>query len=118
MNASAARVPETSAPGVVTFPPEVDLSNGEALLREALRLLRAGTPGLVLDLRGCTFCDSSGPNMIFRAQRRADAAGVPMVVVLPWEGIVRRVCDIAGVTRRVPLAPDLDSARALLADLA
>ena len=103
-------------PAVVSFPDEVDLSNGDALLADALRLLREGAAGLVMDLGGCSFCDSSGPNAIFRAKVRADAIGVPMAVVLPETGIVRRICDIAGVTRRIPCVPDLASALALVAE--
>jgi anti-anti-sigma regulatory factor len=102
-------------PTVVTFPAEVDLSNGEALLAEALRALRSGTSGLILDLSGCAFCDSAGPNAIFRAKLRADALDVPVVVVVPRRGIVRKICDIAGVTRRLTVVHDLGSARAALA---
>ncbi len=98
-------------PAVVTFPAEVDLSNGANLLDEALGALRSGTPGLILDLTGCAFCDSAGPNTIFRSQLRADALGVPMVVVLPPRGIVRKICDIAGVTRRLTIVHDLATAR-------
>ncbi|MFC5750999.1 STAS domain-containing protein [Actinomadura rugatobispora] len=115
MNVGAARIPEIKNPAVVRFPAEVDLSNGDLILEEALRLLREGVPGLVMDLGGCTFCDSSGPNAIFRAKVRADAAGVPLAVVVPETGVVRRICDIAGVTRRIPVAPDLESALAEIA---
>jgi anti-anti-sigma factor len=115
MNVGAARVPATKGPAVVRFPAEVDLSNGDLILAEALRLLREGAPGLVMDLGGCSFCDSSGPNAIFRAKVRADAAGVPLAVVVPETGVVRRICDIAGVTRRIPVASDLESALAEIA---
>jgi anti-anti-sigma factor len=112
MNLYAARIPDTDAPAVVTFPAEVDLSNAEDILAQALRLVRTGSPGIIFDLTACTFCDSSGPNIIFRTRARAEAADVPLVVVLPERGIVRKICDIAGVTRDIALAPDLASARA------
>ncbi|GAA2438146.1 hypothetical protein GCM10010191_61620 [Actinomadura vinacea] len=115
MKVGADRISETTGPAVVRFPAEVDLSNGDLLLTEALRRLREGAPALVMDLGGCSFCDSSGPNAIFRAKVRADAMGVPLLVVLPRTGLVRRICDIAGVTRRVPTASDMESALAMLA---
>ncbi|MFI0355825.1 STAS domain-containing protein [Actinomadura sp. 9N407] len=111
MNLHAARVPESAATAVITFPAEVDLSNAGDILAQALRLVRAGTPGVVFDLTACTFCDSSGPNIIFRTRARTEAARVPLVVVLPERGIVRKICDIAGVTRDIDVAPDLESAR-------
>ncbi|WP_395108272.1 STAS domain-containing protein [Actinomadura sp. SCN-SB] len=103
-----------SDPAVVRFPAEVDLTNGELVLGEARRALRSGAAGLVLDLSGCAFCDSAGPNAIFRSALRADAMGVPVVVVLPRRGIVRKICDIAGVTRRLTTVHDLGAARRAL----
>jgi anti-anti-sigma regulatory factor len=114
-NTSRAQRAHRTEPAVVTFPSEVDLSNGGDLLAEALRALRSGAPGLILDLSGCAFCDSAGPNAIFRSQLRADAAGVPLVVVVPRRGIVHKICDIAGVTRRLTTVHDLDAARSALA---
>lgn len=104
----------TAGPAVVTFPAEVDLSNGEALLGEALRALRAGARGLILDLGGCVFSDSAGPNAIFRAELAATALGVPVVVVVPARGIVHKICEISGVTRRLTVAGDVGSARTVL----
>ncbi|MEW2359103.1 STAS domain-containing protein [Spirillospora sp. NPDC029432] len=111
MSVRAARVPEKAGTGVVVFPAEVDLSNADDVLSEALRLIREGATGIVLDLGGCAFCDSSGPNVIFRARARAAAADIPLVVVLPTRGIVRKICDIAGVTRDIDHATSLAAAR-------
>ncbi|MFC4055411.1 STAS domain-containing protein [Actinomadura syzygii] len=110
-----ARVEITSTCGTLTFPDEVDLSNGEAVLEQAVRLLDSGAPALILDLTGCTFCDSNGLNVITRSQMRATELGVPMWVVLPPRGIVRRVSDVAGLQRRVAIAPDVATAREALA---
>ena len=115
MNLGVARVESTETYGVLTFPDEVDLSNGEAILDQAVTLLDSGTPGLILDLTGCTFCDSSGLTVITRSQMRATELGVPMWVVLPARGIVRRVSDVAGLQRRVAIAPDVATAREALA---
>ncbi|TYK44282.1 STAS domain-containing protein [Actinomadura decatromicini] len=115
MDLGVARVEITSTCGTLTFPDEVDLSNGEAVLEQAVRLLDSGAPALILDLTGCTFCDSNGLNVITRSQMRATELGVPMWVVLPPRGIVRRVSDVAGLQRRVAIAPDVATAREALA---
>ncbi|MFA1551454.1 STAS domain-containing protein [Actinomadura chokoriensis] len=114
MDLGVARVESSDACGTLTFPEEVDLSNGEAILEQAMGLLDSGTPALILDLTGCTFCDSNGLNVITRSQMRASELGVSMWVVLPQRGIVRRVSDVAGLQRRVAIAPDVATAREAL----
>ncbi|MEV0665690.1 STAS domain-containing protein [Actinomadura luteofluorescens] len=114
MDLGVGRVERTETCGTLTFPDEVDLSNGEAVLAQAVRLLDSGTPALILDLTGCTFCDSNGLNVITRSQMRATELGVPMWVVLPPRGIVRRVSEVAGLQRRVAIAPDVATAREAL----
>ncbi|NKZ07403.1 STAS domain-containing protein [Actinomadura latina] len=115
MELGVARVEITETCGTLTFPDEVDLSNGEEILAQAVRLLDSGTPALILDLTGCAFCDSNGLNVITRSQMRASELGVPMWVVLPPRGLVRRVSDVAGLQRRVAIAPDVATAREALA---
>jgi anti-anti-sigma factor len=114
MELGAARVESTETCGTLSFPAEVDLSNGEAILDQALGLLDSGAPALILDLSGCTFCDSNALNVILRSQMRATGLGVPMWVVLPPRGIVRRVAEVAGLPRRVAIAPDVTTAREAL----
>lgn len=115
MDLGAARVEVTQSCGTLTFPDEVDLSNWRAVLDQAERLLDSGIPALILDLTSCTFCDSHGLNVITRSQMRATEQSVPMWVVLPPRGIVRRICDVAGLQRRVAIAPDVATAREALA---
>lgn len=105
----------TQTCGTLTFPDEVDLSNGEEILAQAMRLLDSGTPALILDLTDCVFCDSNGLNVITRSQMRASELGVAMWVVLPPRGLVRRVSDVAGLQRRVAIAPDVTTAREAIA---
>ena len=114
MDLGAARVEITQTCGTLTFPEEVDLSNGEAILEQAERLLDSGIPALIIDLTQCAFCDSNGLNVITRSQMRASRLGVPMWVVLPQRGLVRRVSDVAGLPRRGAIAPDVETARRAL----
>ncbi|MFD0904968.1 STAS domain-containing protein [Actinomadura sediminis] len=101
--------------GTLTFPAEVDLGNAAAILGQAAALLDSGVPALIIDLSDCAFCDSSGLNVVLRSQMRATELGVPMWVVLPSRGVVRRISEIAGLQRRVAIAPDLATAREALA---
>ncbi|MFV2211059.1 STAS domain-containing protein [Actinomadura sp. LOL_016] len=114
MEPGVARVEVTEACGTLTFPAEVDLGNGEAIYEQAAALLDSGVPALIIDLSHCAFCDSSGLNVITRSQVRATARGVPMWVVLPTRGIVRRISEVAGLQRRVAIAPDVATAREAL----
>lgn len=105
----------TETCGTLTFPAEVDLANGEAILAQAMELLGSGVPALILDLSGCTFCGSTGLSVITRSQMRASELGVPMWAVLPPRGFVRRVSEVAGLQRHVAIAPDVATAREALA---
>ncbi|OLT30552.1 hypothetical protein BJF79_38685 [Actinomadura sp. CNU-125] len=105
----------TEAYGTLTFPVEVDLGNADTIDRQARALLDSGVPALIIDLSDCAFCDSNGLNVIVRSQMRATELGVPMWVVLPPRGIVRRISDVTGLQRRVAIAPDIATAREALA---
>lgn len=100
---------------VITMPAEIDLDNEAGIRNRLLRLLNTAIPALVLDLSGTVFCDSCGVNAILRAHIRAQAAGIPLWVVVPEHGPVRNVCDITGVTKIVEVAPSVTAARLCLA---
>lgn len=69
---------------------ELDIGSA-ASLDDALNATATGTP-LVLDLRGLTFCDSTGLAILLRARRLMQ----PLTILLG--PAVKRVADIAGVT--------------------
>src|SRR5690606_30107494 len=77
MDLGAARVEITQTCGTLTFPEEVDLSNGEAILEQAERLLDSGIPALIIDLTQCAFCDSNGPHLITTSLIRHTLPGLP-----------------------------------------
>ncbi|WP_067491224.1 STAS domain-containing protein [Actinomadura hibisca] len=100
---------------VVEFPQEIDLANAPLIRSRLLRLLEERPAGLVLDMSGTHFCDSSGIEVIFRAHVRASRAGLRLHLVLPPPGPARTACAITGVTRVVPNFPTLAEARAAFA---
>ncbi|MFG2091573.1 MULTISPECIES: STAS domain-containing protein [unclassified Spirillospora] len=90
---------------VLVFPDQVDIANAPALRARVLQLLNQGTRSLELDLTQCSFCDSSGVDVILRSHLRATALGAHLAIRLPPTGVVARVCQITGVTRAVTVLP-------------
>ena len=74
---------------------ELDLESAGVLRAVLVEHLGAGLPGLVLDLRGLTFIDSTGLTTIIEANRSAGARGVEFTV-LPGPPQVQRIFDITG----------------------
>ncbi|MFS2294870.1 MAG: STAS domain-containing protein [Actinomadura sp.] len=98
-----ATVRRTNQDATLCFPGEADVRNCDDLHALSRQLLDEGLRSLVLDLSDCHFCDSSGINVILRAYVRARKVGTLLSVRLPEQGMVRRTCSIAGVTRMIPV---------------
>ncbi|GAA3207117.1 STAS domain-containing protein [Actinocorallia longicatena] len=73
-------------------------------------LTTAGPTGVILDLSGLEFCDSSGLRLLISAYRRTAASGVPFVMcgVQPK---VARLLETTGLDLQFPLSKDLPQAR-------
>jgi anti-sigma B factor antagonist len=76
---------------------ELDMATGPSLEETALALLRDRPQVLSLDMRGVTFCDSSGIACLIRVQRAVSEAG-GRLELRHVHGLVRRVLDLAGVS--------------------
>lgn len=98
-----ATVQRTNQNAILLFPEEADVRNCDDLHTASRRLLDEGVLSLILDLTGCHFCDSSGLNVILRTYVRAKTVGTRLSIRLPEQGMVRRTCSIAGVTRMIPV---------------
>ena len=79
--------------------------------------LRAGLepgPGdasvLVLDLRGLDFLDTSGLQLVFEQQRRAEQKGFSFVLVR-GQPQVQRLFDIAGMNDRLTIVDEVKDAQ-------
>lgn len=66
-------------------------------LAEALEDAAPGSGGIVLDLAGVSFIDSSGLRVIAAEVQRAEAAGRPFAVTAASEA-VRRIFEMTGLT--------------------
>jgi anti-sigma B factor antagonist len=100
---------------VIALPEEIDASNADDVRRHLLTVLNEGGPAagpLIADLTATTFCDSSAINALLRANTRAVALGRRLYTAVP-PGIVRKVFEITGISRAVPVCDDIGSAIAM-----
>jgi anti-anti-sigma factor len=91
---------DTTEPGVaiVVLEGEHELFNAPKLRRQLEGLIGEGL-GVVIDLTQATFLDSSVVAVLLRARERAEAAGVPLSIVLDDSTgePVRRMFEITGL---------------------
>jgi anti-sigma B factor antagonist len=86
---------------VVAAPEEIDITNAEAL-RTALR--KAATNGhrtLVVDMTRTQFCDASGLHTLAATQKRTQAEGRELLLVIPGTAVLR-VFALIGMDRVIP----------------
>ena len=88
---------------------ELDMATVDSL-REALEGDRGDTRTLVLDLRGLGFLDTSGLQLVFEQQRRAEQEGFSFVLVR-GQRHVQRLFDIAGMNDRLTIVDDVKDAQ-------
>ncbi len=75
---------------------EIDLANATDLQRDIAAVVSNDATGLVLDLSGLTFMDSSGIHMLFGLNERLRVRAQRLAVVLPRGNPARRVLDLSG----------------------
>lgn len=80
---------------------EVDLATSELLDAEIARVLARRPERMVVDLRRVMFCSCAGLGTLVRLHNTCRAAGIELCLVP--SGQVRRVMDLAGLSRVLPL---------------
>jgi anti-sigma B factor antagonist len=75
---------------------EIDLASADQLQRPIVELLDSGSACVVVDLRGVSFIDSTGIHVLVAAQRRAQASGARLPVMLGGRA-TRRVLELTGL---------------------
>ena len=101
-------------PVVVVLPAEIDVTNSEQVYDQLAAALAPGVPAVVADLTSTSFCDSSGVHAIMRAHESAAARDVRMLLAVSSATSVRRVLELIGVSRIMPVYPSLPDALDLL----
>jgi anti-anti-sigma factor len=100
------RITEHGEARSVVVESDVDLSNF-AELEATIERAAARARRVVVDLRSCTYLDSSGLGVLIR---RYNAYGDQLRIVLPQNGNARRVFDITGLTSGLPAFESFDEA--------
>jgi len=80
---------------------EVDLANAETIEQEILQGIRDGLSAVTLDLTGLRYIDSAGLWILFRLGTSLTTAKIAGEVVVPVDGPIRRMVDIAGVSAAI-----------------
>jgi anti-anti-sigma factor len=75
---------------------ELDVSNAGAIEAAIVAAVGNDAAGLVLDLAGLQFMDSSGVHLLFRLSQRLAVRGRRMAVIAPPGGASRRVLELSG----------------------
>ena len=94
---------------------ELDLSTARRLRDRLLAPIRAGARGVVADLTGTTFCDSTVLSVLVEAHRDAGARNVAFAIA-PDDVAVARPLHILGLAETLPLHPGRAAAQAAVAE--
>ena len=89
---------------------EIDLSNARLIGTQASAAMRNDAAGLVLDLTGTTYLDSSGVHLVFDLAERLTSRQQRLVLVVPEGSRIRRVLDLVNVQAVVPVATEQQQA--------
>lgn len=102
------RVETRGGVAVLVVEGEVDLSTSSTL-REALQKAAVGAKGIVVDLQGCGYMDSSGIATLVEALHNAGKTGVPFSLA-HVAGRVKDIFTLARLESVFPIHPDVDAA--------
>ncbi len=103
---------DSSAWPVVRLAGEIDLSNAEELAKVAEDAVSNRAQGLVLDLSGVTFLDSTGLRLVFRLARRLRDRQQALRLVVPDGARIARLLTMSGVGTVAEVVPHHSSTTA------
>ena len=89
---------------------EVDLSNAPSVRERLLQGVPNTASGLVLDLSGTDYLDSSGVGLIFELSERLGARGQKLALVVPDDSVIKRVLVLTEIEQVVPMFASVDAA--------
>lgn len=107
MNAGAIEVSDDPHWPVARLTGAIDLSNVDDVGRRLEEAVSNRAHGLIVDLSGVTYLDSTGLRLIFRLARQLGDRQQGLRLVVPEESRIRRVLQLAGVASVVQVSPDL-----------
>jgi anti-anti-sigma factor len=89
---------------------ELDASNVENVLDSVVSAVANEAPGMALDLTSTNYLDSAGVRILFELARRMRARRQELRIVVPQDGVVRRVLVLTALGDIVPLDDDVNDA--------
>jgi anti-anti-sigma factor len=89
---------------------ELDASNVDNVHATLLDCVPNEVPGLVLDLTATTYLDSAAVRILFDLARRLRSRRQQLRLVVPQEGVVRRVIVLTALGDVVPVDEVVDDA--------
>lgn len=89
---------------------ELDASNVDDVLGQVVAAVPNDAPGLALDLTHTEYLDSAGVRILFELARRLRARRQELRIVVPPDGIVRRVLVLTALADVVPIDDDVAEA--------
>jgi anti-anti-sigma factor len=90
-------------PVVVVLEAEIDVTNSDEAYRQLAAAVAQGAPIVIADMTSTSFCDSSGVHAIMRAREQAAAHDVVLRVAVSPSGSVRRVLQLTGAVKVMPV---------------
>jgi anti-sigma B factor antagonist len=102
--------PAPVMPVVVELPAEIDVTNSEQVYQQLVDVLAPGVDTVIADMTATVFCDSSGVHAIMHAYESAGALDVQLRLAVSPNTSVRRVLQLIGVGRLMPVYPSLAEA--------
>jgi len=97
-------------PAVVELPAEIDVTNSEQVYQQLVAALGPGVDAVVADMMATVFCDSSGVHAIMHAYETAGERDVQLRLAVAPSTSVRRMLQLIGVGRLMPVYPSLAEA--------
>jgi anti-sigma B factor antagonist len=92
-----------ATPVVVVLPTEIDVTNADEVHERLVGVLSSGAGTVIADLTSTSFCDSSGVHAIMHAHERGAARDVGLRLAVSSSGSVRRVLQLTGADRIMPV---------------
>jgi anti-anti-sigma factor len=96
---------------IAALPEEIDLANARAITAMVAAAVPNEAVGVVLDLSGTTYLDSSGVHLVFDLADRLSVRQQSLVLAVPESSNVRRVLELVDVTVVAPMLPELAAAK-------
>jgi anti-anti-sigma factor len=108
-------VADHDGPLVVTITGELDISNIDSIA-DVIYAQPNSDDGLVVDLTGVTYLDSSAVSLLHDLARRLRNRAQRLIVVSPQGSPPRRILELTALNKNAPITEVLAEAIRLLAD--